>query len=58
VEVARAVALFLNNHPQLARELQQTTCASRFFVSDLTDTANLLAEKIFGRAITLEKVNV
>jgi len=58
VEVARTVALFLDNHPELARELQETPRDSRFFVSDLTDTANVLAKKIFGRAITLEKVNV
>jgi len=58
VEVARAVATFLAGHEELARELHASTAKNRFFVSDLTDTASLLAAKIFGRAITLEKVNV
>ena len=58
IEVARTVASFLDSHAELARELHASTKKNRFFVSDLTDTANLLAAKIFGRAITLEKVNV
>ncbi len=58
IEVARTVATFLDSHAELARELHASTKKNRFFVSDLTDTASLLAAKIFGRAITLEKVNV
>jgi len=58
IEVARSVASYLDTHPDLARKLQSSGTESRFFVSDLTDTASLLADKIFGRHISLEKINV
>jgi glutamate racemase len=58
VEVAREVLSFLNTHADLAEKLYNPGKESRFFVSDLTETAWHLAAHIFGRPITLEKVNV
>jgi glutamate racemase len=58
VEVAREVRAFLDTHTDLARKLYHPEKESRFFVSDLTETAEHLAAHIFGRPITLEKVNV
>ena len=58
IEVARTLQSFLAGHTELAEKLYQPAIKSRFFVSDLTETAGRLAEHIFGRPITLEKVNV
>jgi len=58
VEVAREVRSFLSNHEALAEKLYLPERESRFFVSDLTETAGQLAAHIFGRPINLEKVNV
>ncbi|HHB76791.1 MAG TPA: glutamate racemase [Desulfobulbus sp.] len=58
VAVARTLQSFLAGHADLAEKLYQPQTKSRFFVSDLTETAGQLAAHIFGRFITLEKVNV
>lgn len=57
IEVARAVRLFLETHPDLSDKLYAPDKESRFFVSDLTETAHQLAAKIFGRPIHLIKAN-
>ncbi len=58
ITVAHALQLFLADHADLAQKLYQPQTKSRFFVSDLTETAGQLATRIFNRPITLEKVNV
>ncbi len=57
IEAARSVRSFLDTHPDLASQLHDPEKESRFFVSDLTETAHQLAAKIFGRPITLKKAN-
>ena len=57
VEVARSVSDYLKNHAELADKLYNPKQKSRFFVSDLTVTAEKLAVKIFARPIILEKAN-
>lgn len=57
VEVARAVRSFLDTHPDCADRLKNSEKESRFFVSDVTATAQHLATKIFGRPIHLEKTH-
>lgn len=58
IEVGLAVHSFLTSHTDLAKSLYHPEKESRFFVSDLTETANQLAAKIFGRPILLEKTDV
>lgn len=57
VEVANSVSYYLKKHASLSRTLYNPKQKSRFFVSDLTETAEKLAAKIFDRPITLEKAN-
>ncbi len=57
VEMARAVRAYLDNNPGQASALHDPDRPSRFFVSDLTETVGQLANRIFGRRITLEKSN-
>ena len=57
VEVARTVRSFLDTHPDYASSLKNPEKENRFFVSDVTATAQLLAAKIFGRPIHLEKAH-
>lgn len=57
IEVATAVRSFLDAHPDCAQRLHNPDKKSCFFVSDLTETAQQLAAKIFGRPIPLEKAN-
>jgi glutamate racemase len=58
VEVALYLKKFLDNTPELKRKLQHRSSKSRFFVSDSTEPVRRLADRIFGRTITLEKVHV
>ncbi len=58
VAVARTLQSFLADHADLAEKLYRPQTKSRFYVSDLTETAGQLAAHIFGRSIILEKVNV
>ena len=58
VEVALYLKKFLLRNPELDRELRYQQGKSRFFVSDSTEPVRLLADRIFGRTITLERVNV
>ncbi len=58
VEVALYLKKFLLRNPELDRELCHQQGKSRFFVSDSTEPVRLLADRIFGRTITLERVNV
>ena len=58
IEVARTLQAYLADHRRLAEKLHQPAGKNRFFVSDLTETSNRLAAHIFGRPITLERVNV
>lgn len=57
VEVARAVRSFLDSHANLAGKLYNPEKESRFFVSDVTQTAGQLAAHIFGRPIALENAD-
>ena len=58
VETALFLKQYLAAHPPLRQRLCQPGARSRFFVSDLpAQTANL-ANKIFDRPVTLEKVHV
>lgn len=58
VEVALYLKSFLDNNPVSARQLQNSHENNRFFVSDSTQPVRQLANRIFGRTITLEKVHV
>ncbi len=58
IAVARTLQSFLADHADLAEKLYRPQTKSRFYVSDLTETAGQLAAHIFGRSIILEKVNV
>ena len=57
VEVALHLKEFLDNNPDIKGKLQQHPARSRFFVSDSTGPVRQLADRIFGRTITLEKVD-
>ncbi len=57
VEIAVHLSDYLKSHAELAATLYNPKQKSRFFVSDLTVTAEKLAAKIFARAIILEKAN-
>jgi glutamate racemase len=58
VEVALYLRRYLADNPELDRKLRDEKRASRFFVSDSTEPVRRLADRIFGRTINLEKVNV
>jgi glutamate racemase len=57
VEVALLFKKFLETHPHIADLLHQDA-PSHFFVSDSTKPVRQLADRIFGRTITLENVDV
>lgn len=58
IEMAREVKNFLTQHPEIENKLSQSASASsRFFVSDTTEAVESMANRIFGRPITLEKVS-
>ena len=57
IELALHLKEFLKNHSQIADKLQQSA-PSHFFVSDSTQPVRQLADRIFGRTITLENVDV
>jgi glutamate racemase len=58
IEVALHLKTFLKTHPHIADTLQRQDAPSHFFVSDSTEPVRQLADRIFGRTIPLEKVNV
>ncbi len=58
IEVARSLNSFLDRHPDLRARLYRPGAESRFFVSDSTEAVQNLARTIFGRPITLEKIDV
>ncbi len=58
VEVVRSLHDYLERHPHLRKRLHRPGTESRFFVSDSTSAVQNLAQTIFGRAITLEKIDV
>jgi len=55
IEVALTLQTYLNENPEFCRTLQYGN-ANNYFVSDITKTAIITAEKIFGRRIDLKKV--
>jgi len=57
IEVALHLKEFLDSNPDIKGKLQQHPAISRFFVSDSTEPVRQLADRIFGRSITLEKVD-
>ncbi len=57
VEVALHLKEFLDNNADIKDKLQQHPARSRFFVSDSTGPVRQLADRIFGRTITLEKID-
>ena len=58
VEVALHLKKYLDQNPDLQEKLHSHQGPSRFFVSDSTEPVRRLANRIFGRTITLEKVHV
>jgi len=62
IDSSRAVALHLadalQQAPALLKQLKQTGQPSRFFVSDRTEAAARMADRIFGRPMQLERVEV
>ncbi len=57
VEVAKEVQRYLENNADFAQSVYNEKTRSRFFVSDITETAIMLANKIFNREINLELTN-
>ncbi len=57
VEAAISVSDYLKSRAGLNKKLYNPGQKSRFFVSDVTGTAEELAARIFARPITLEKAN-
>jgi glutamate racemase len=55
IEVALTLQTYLNENPDFCKTLQYGG-ANKYFVSDITKTAIIIAEKIFGRHIDLIKV--
>jgi len=55
IEVALTLQTYLNENPDFCKTLQYSG-ANMYFVSDITKTAIIIAEKIFGRHIDLIKV--
>ncbi|HSR35663.1 MAG TPA: aspartate/glutamate racemase family protein, partial [Desulfurivibrionaceae bacterium] len=47
---------YLEQHPALAAGLAASGQPSRYYVSDVTEAAMAIAQRIFGRPISLEKV--
>jgi glutamate racemase len=57
-EAARHLKEFLDKNPEIGSNMMQQEQPSRFFVSDNTGPVQRLADRIFGRSIYLEKVDV
>lgn len=57
IETAHHLKNFLDKHPEFTEDITSTT-TSHFYVTDLTQPAQSLANKIFGRKIELEKTDV
>lgn len=57
-EAARHLKEFLDKNPDIALNRAERGRQSRFFVSDSTGPVQQLADRIFGRPIHLEKVDV
>ena len=55
IEVALTLQKYLDENPVVAETLQHGN-VNKYFVSDMTQAAVAIAEKIFGRHIALEKV--
>lgn len=53
-EAAKHLADFLTAHPELYRELRAANKKSRYYVSDLTESAKEIAQMIFQRKLQLE----
>jgi glutamate racemase len=57
-EAARHLKEFLDKNPEIALNKAKSGQQSHFFVSDSTGPVQQLADRIFGRSIHLEKVDV
>jgi glutamate racemase len=57
-EAARHLKEFLDKSPRIGSNMAESGQQSRFFVSDSTGPVQQLADRIFGRPIHLEKVDV
>lgn len=57
-EAARHLKEFLDKNPEIGSNMAEQRRQSRFFVSDSTGPVQRLADRIFGRPIHLEKVDV
>ncbi len=57
-EAARHLKEFLDKNPEIGSNMAERGRQSRFFVSDSTGPVQRLADRIFGRPIHLEKVDV
>ncbi len=57
-EAARHLKEFLDKNPEIGSNMTEHERQSRFFVSDSTGPVQRLADRIFGRPIYLEKVDV
>lgn len=58
IETAQYLCRYLQNHPALAKATLTTEPSNRFFVSDITESVQTLADTIFDRPINLEKIHV
>ena len=62
IDSSEALALelqeYLVHHPDLAAQLGAAAGPSRYYVSDITEAAIAIAQRIFGRPLILEKVLV
>lgn len=57
-EAARHLKEFLDKNPEIGSNMADDSRQSRFFVSDSTGPVQQLADRIFGRSIHLEKIDV
>ena len=58
IETAHYLSKFFKNNSDLTQQVAKNNKTSKFFVTDITEPAKKLANKIFGRPITLEKIDV
>jgi glutamate racemase len=56
VEAARHLQKMLQEHPELVKKCDAPTAESTYYVSDLTDSVQHVATKIFGRPMELHHV--
>jgi glutamate racemase len=56
VEAARHLQKMLQEHPELVKKSEAPTVEHTYYVSDLTDSAQNVAAKIFGRPMELHHV--